>query len=186
MKVLKFKRFASVEACERAAALKIYMESFPASERRPVTDLVARAERGDVEFWLAMDDGDVAGIATLWRLPASRWAYVEHLAVSPTLRGSGLGVQMVRWLAERAGVPVVLEAEPRESGELARRRIGFYERLGFKAHHEFAYVQPPYAPELPEVPLTLLTLGSDAPPLEALAKELRERVYCVAGFGEES
>ena len=43
------------------------------------------------------------------------------------------------------GRPVILEAEPPELNETARRRVAFYERLGFNLNpHE--YYQPPYKP----------------------------------------
>lgn len=53
--------------------------------------------------------------------------------------------------------PVILEAEPPELNETARRRVAFYERLGYKLNpHE--YYQPPY--KLGGKPLRLVIMSA--------------------------
>ena len=194
MKITKFKKIVPRTAASAAAAdapaaevcaagdamaqvKEIYMEAFPESERRDWADLVARVASGQIECHAAMDAGRVAAFVTVWRLPRTGWAYIEHLAVSSAMRGSGLGAEVMRALQQGLSCPVVLEVEPATDGEMARRRIGFYERLGFTAHHDHHYVQPPYSPGLPQVPLTLMTWGHPTPPLDELHSELLAQVY---------
>lgn len=177
MKLIEFKNFSSCTTAQRERAEEIYLASFPACERRPVADLRERIMAGEIECVVAMAGERAAGFATVWRLPRAGWAYVEHLAVDAELRGAGLGSAIIRRLQCALGCPIVLEVEPWSQGAAARRRIGFYERLGFTAHHAHPYVQPPYAPGLPAVPLTLMTWGRADAPLAELAAELRARVY---------
>ncbi|MGP0578857.1 GNAT family N-acetyltransferase [Paenibacillus peoriae] len=67
--------------------------------------------------------------------------FVEHIAVDSAIRGGGLGKELMSKFISQSDKPVVLEVEP-PVDEWTRRRIGFYERLGFHLNH-FDYVQPP-------------------------------------------
>ena len=155
----------------------IYSASFPVEEQRPWESLLVKVADGEISLYVAMADGAVAGMATAWHLDGFR--YIEHLAVDPRLRGHGLGADVVRRLLSADSLPVVLEVEPLGFSAMAQRRISFYERLGFTAHHGYCYVQPPYTPDLPSVSLTLMTAGEGVPDLDAVTAQLHSRVYGV-------
>lgn len=155
----------------------IYCSAFPVDEQRPWTSLLNKVAAGEILLYVALVGEDVAGMATIWHLDGFR--YIEHLAVDQSLRGHGLGADMVRWLLSAESSPVVLEAEPRGLSAMAARRIGFYERLGFTAHHDYNYIQPPYTPDSANVPLTLMTAGEPVPDLDAVTLSLYSRVYGV-------
>ena len=151
----------------------LYETSFPPEERRPWGAFAGLPP--EFGFYAILGGSGPLGMLTLWQLDG--FAYIEHFAVFPRLRGAGIGSMVLSAAAGIAGErPLVLEAEPEESGATARRRIGFYRRNGFTAHGGFSYVQPPYAEGLPSVPLTLLTRGRVAD-LAAVARELHSRVY---------
>lgn len=144
---------------------KLYEAAFPPEERRTWAPrpegLRLRVARGD--------DGSFLGFVTTWQLPDDV-TYVEHLATLPSLRGQGIGGRIIDDLPER----VVLEVELPETEE-ARRRIGFYERHGFTAATEQEYIQPPYGPDLPSVPMLIMYRG-DVDTIEA-AHHLHRIVY---------
>lgn len=154
----------------------LYIESFPPEERRPWSNILHLADNDPrFTFHVISHDGIPAGLITIWNLGLAR--YVEHFAISPSMRGRGIGREAISKVITASGAPVVLEVEPASSGELARRRISFYTRAGLTAHHTFSYIQPPYAPGLPEVPLTLMT---SAPlPLLRLSSILHKEIYGV-------
>ncbi len=154
----------------------VYIESFPPEERRQWADVLDRADN-DPRFNLysIISDGSPAGLITVWDLGTAR--YVEHFAVAPSMRGSGIGREVIEKFIAMPGAPVVLEVEPLHTGETARKRINFYTRAGMTAHHTFNYIQPPYAPGLPSVPLTLMT--SSPLPLPDIATLLHREVYGV-------
>ena len=78
---------------------------------------------------------------------------MEHFAIISAMRGGGLGGEAIRNFVAADPMPVILEVEPSGSNDMADRRIAFYERCGFTGHRDFEYIQPPYSPGLPEVPL---------------------------------
>lgn len=158
---------------------RIYHEAFPPEERRHWDDIVrmSLSDGFPLEFLTVMYRGKEAGLITCWRF--KDFDYVEHFAIDPSLRGRGVGAAAIEALAamsDARGVPVVLEVELPDAGHDARRRIGFYERCGFTAHRDFKYVQPPYAPGLPEVDLMLMTSGP-ALDLDKAAEVLHREVY---------
>ena len=167
---LKLVDSASVPAGMEA----IYMASFPAEERREWADITARAKK-DLRFCFLtiMRDDSPVGFMTVWNLGIA--LYVEHFAVDPSQRGKGIGMEAIKQLAACSPLPLILEVEPENTGETARRRIAFYTRAGFTAHHSYPYVQPPYGPDLPPVALTLMTTAPI--PLDEISSMLRKVVY---------
>lgn len=153
----------------------IYVESFPPEERRPWPQLLERAFDDSDSFILyAITDGDiVAGLVTVWHLQAAR--YIEHFAIALEYRGKGTGTSVLAMLVSMSPLPMLLEVEPAATGDTARRRIDFYRRNGFIGHPDFDYIQPPYAPGLPAVPLMLMTTGKVN--LQSAATELFSTVY---------
>ncbi len=153
----------------------LYLNSFPPEERRPWQQLLRLIDTDPRFSFLTVTSGDtVAGFITLWNL--GEVMYVEHFAILPSLRGGGIGSQAVRTLINTTSIPVILEVEPASSGEMARRRINFYSRSGLIPHHDFHYLQPPYSPGLPSVPLTLMTSSPDVD-LTSASKIIHRVVY---------
>lgn len=135
---------------------KIYEEAFPEIERRTFSNLCAAFERFPyVGLHLISEADAVVGFIIYWEF--SEFVYVEYFAISEELRGRGLGKKSFREFAERQAKPIVIEVELPES-DLACRRIGFYQRLGFTLQ-DVEYIQPPYHPDLPDLPLNLMTYG---------------------------
>ena len=141
--------------------LRLYTDSFPEEERRPYADTADLANfilsNGDRFHILAAREADrFVGFITYWQFPD--YIYGEHFAIIPEMRGRNIGAHMMRHLLDNVSHNMILEVELPET-EIARRRIGFYERLGFTPHPEIPYIQPPYSPGLQELPLMLMTHG---------------------------
>ena len=152
---------------------EIMLEAFPPAERRsrPGMDKIM----ADPSFTLTpLRDhaGKPAAFLTSWRL--ADFCYVEHFAVSAGLRGQGVSGQMLRDFLKKAVGPVVLEAEPPEN-ETARRRIGFYQRFGFHLNG-YPYLQPPLQPDIPSVPLRIMSWPAPLSPAEF--ESVRQALYC--------
>lgn len=121
-----------------AEAWELYENSFPACERwngndydRAFTDPLFEADA--IRY-----DGRFAGILFHWK--GDGFHYVEHLAVSPLLRGQNIGSRALEAFCE--GRRVILEIDPPED-EISIRRLRFYERLGFAANPH-AYIHPSF------------------------------------------
>lgn len=118
-----------------------YTESFPEVERRDfslVRNLV-KDESRFVVYALSKEDRYV-GFITGWLFDG--YTYVEHFAIDPAARNGGIGAEAMKQFLAFCGTPVVLEVEM-PTDEMSKRRIGFYERLGFKLDNH-VYQQPPY------------------------------------------
>lgn len=140
-----------------SALRDIYMEAFPPEERRTFEDI--RSKHADPSHPLSVlcifRDGTVVGMLSWWQLPG--FAYIEHFAVSSSLRGGGTGSRALSAFIAAVSIPVVLEVERPGANAMADRRIGFYRRNGFVPLSDYDYVQPPYSPSLPAVPLLLMS-----------------------------
>lgn len=155
---------------------EIYLEAFPPEERRPWCDILNKIDSVGSPFSLTvirLGDRPV-GLITAWTF--ERFVYIEHFAIDPTLRGKQLGSRALKRFCGEQKLPVVLEVEPSSLSNQARRRIRFYERMGFHAFPHFHYIQPPYAPGLPEVELMLMSNSPDIA-LEDVKSKLHSEVY---------
>lgn len=170
--ILRFIPFRSSEDRGWDDAMRLYLAAFPAKERR--TAELHLCALDDPLFtadgiWL---DDRFAGILYHWECGDSR--YIEHLAVSPELRGRHLGSQILA--AFCTARRVILEIEPPED-EISIRRLGFYERAGFVRNPQ-QYVHPSYAQPFEAHPLVLMSYPDALSDDEArvLADFVREKV----------
>ncbi|ANF97720.1 GNAT family N-acetyltransferase [Paenibacillus bovis] len=118
----------------------IMAQSFPVTEYRTYEE--QQKLLADPRYRLLTEtneQGDIIAFLAGWELETVR--YVENIAVSPHIRGGGIGKRLMERFLSLSGMPVVLEVEPPED-ELQQRRIGFYERLGFHLE-DYMYMQPP-------------------------------------------
>lgn len=146
--------------------------SFPTSERR--------SYRGHLEEFtsarfnsLCLRKEKLNGFINYWDF--GEFVYIEHFAVQPELRGQGIGAAIIRELCSRAGGrTMVLEAEPYDSGELAKRRIAFYERQGFVVN-EYEYIQPAIAKG--EEPIPLIIMSSPRALSKTEYEAIRDAIY---------
>lgn len=160
---------------------KTYTESFPEVERRDfslVHDLVMN-EPKFVIYALSRDDQYV-GFITGWHFEG--YTYAEHFAIDPAARNGGIGAEAMKQFLAFCGMPVVLEVEM-PTDEMSKRRIGFYERLGFTLDNH-VYHQPPYREGGEWLEMRLMTYGrfNLQESFEQVKKCLHTHVYGVNGL----
>lgn len=165
--------------------VELYCSAFPVCERRnwlSVEDVSNFANAHPAFNIRVLKDceNSFAGFLTWWQLLDVN--YIEHFAISDSMRGKGLGTKALTDFMKETGNEVLLEVERPEAGEQAQHRIGFYQRLGFVAHPEIDYNQPPYSPENISTPLLLMTHGNvQIPNVDCdLLQILRKEVYGVS------
>lgn len=173
--------FSKLEMNDYPSFLKLYNEAFPADERREYRDERHLAEfikmkGGKFDAFVAKDGDFFIGFMSYWRF--EKYVYVEHFAVVPEQRGRNIGKLMLNHLFKEVGENVIGEVEMPDT-EIACRRIGFYERNGFRVRKEFVYMQPPYDPSKKPVPMLIITHGNvDLHNMDSISDMLRE-VYNV-------
>jgi len=136
---MDFKQIGPVSPAFKAV-WKIYLSSFPPEERRSLAK--QRKIFDDTRYSLiaAYNKGQLVGLISSWDF--DDFVFVEHLAVKARLRCRGHGTEMLKRHIEKSGRPTVLEIE-RPDTKIAKRRIHFYDRIGFKVN-EYDYSHPPY------------------------------------------
>lgn len=152
----------------------IYSESFPDNEKRNRTAQWELFRRKEYHVNCIYREDALAGFVCFWDI--GNYVFVEHLAVSGNKRGDGLGAQLMTQLIN-SGTPLVLEVEPPHD-EISKRRIGFYERLGFHLNHYY-HVQPPLQEGFEPVELLLMSYPNALSPNDTLYIEgqLQKVVY---------
>lgn len=159
---------------------KIMEASFPESERRTHAGQKALLDNPHYRLIKEADENNkLMAFLAVWEFP--RFRFVEHIAVDPVIRGGGLGGKLMTAYIAESETPVLLEVEPPDT-ELAGRRIGFYERLGFHLNH-YPYVQPPLQKGQQDLPLHLMSYPQPLTEDEfAACKEiLYTKVYKIIG-----
>jgi GNAT superfamily N-acetyltransferase len=113
----------------------LLVPSFPAAELKPLRAMEAMIQDGCYEPLVLEEKGEIIGTCFLW-LGVPGWALLDYLSVDEKQRGLGAGAEMLKLLGERYADWVILaEAENPDfapDGEMAKRRLGFYTRNGWK------------------------------------------------------
>lgn len=165
-----------VEDRDKAFVEELYVESFPHSERRPVERMWKLYYDNSTSFKISVveDEGKLVGFITYWDLDG--FLYAEHFAISSTLRNGGFGTKVIEWLIDSVDMPIVLEAEL-PTTILSERRIGFYQRMGFKLWERVQYQQPSYHNDDNTVPMKLMSYGNIN--VEENLIDIRSKLYSV-------
>jgi len=160
---------------EIAFVENLYIESFPPSERRPV-DKMLELFKGDSPFIISItiEEDLIVGFLTYWDL--GDFTFVEHFSISPELRNEGYGRKVIELFIKEMNKPILLEVEL-PTTILSERRIGFYQRLGFKLWKNVQYQQPAYDIEVGAIPMKLMTYGKLN--IEMDLAKIREKVYSI-------
>lgn len=130
-----------------APAMELYRASFPPHEQRQRASQKSILSHPDYHFLVLTEQDAAAGILLTW--DTARFRYVEHFAVSPTLRGRSFGSRALQAWADGADTPVILEIDPLTT-DIAVRRKGLYERLGFTVN-PFPHMHPLITTALPDM-----------------------------------
>ncbi len=150
---LNFKRIREPQDKLFRQMWDIYIDSFPKNERRSL-DYQQQTMLNDAFHCEAILEGDeLIGILWWWSFDGVR--FIEHLATRSDVRGGGYGAKILNEFIARDQSVIILEVEHPEC-QLSRRRIGFYERLGFhlNAHH---YSHPSYWQDGTRVELLIMS-----------------------------
>lgn len=156
---------------------KIYIESFPPNERRLISKFKQIMDESDsFTVNILMEDDKQVGFITYWTFDS--FVFAEHFAINSEYRNGGFGKKALAALFEQIKLPLIIEVElPLE--EMAKRRISFYERSGFKPWHEIPYKQPPYNDGDTPPGLLLMSYGNIDLELnqDEIIKQIHSKVY---------
>ena len=155
---------------------KLLHESFPIEERRDDAEQRENTDHNPLftPYLIVSElNGEQTnvGIITTWSF--NGFHYLEHLATSPQVRNQGFGSQIMEMIKKELKGLIVLEVEE-PLDELTKRRVGFYQRNGFKLCDK-NYIQPAYRPDGESVPLKIMFYGTDN--LDADFDKIKRTIY---------
>lgn len=153
---------------------KLYLESFPRNERRPISeelDLIANNEIFSAD--IILDNEQPVGLLTYWLLDG--FVYVEHFAIKPECRSKGYGRIALDNFKNNLSQPIILEVELPDT-EIAVKRIKFYESLNFRLWN-VDYLQPPYEAEFAPFPLKIMSHGQIDIENQAVYQNVKDNIY---------
>ncbi len=133
-------------------AKNLFENAFPVEER-PDFEILQERNPNLFHFHIITYHGKPIGILSYWDF--EDFIYIEHFAISDIVRNQGLGKEILTQFLTSHLKQIVMEVEP-PIQEMARRRIGFYKRLGF-LDNEFEYQQPPYRGNLEFLSMKILS-----------------------------
>ena len=172
---IRFHTIQDTSDCYWPMFLETYTQSFPINEQRPeesIIQLLSEEKRFRV-MAIVDETYSFLGLLTCWTFV--NFIYIEHFALSPTLRSHGYGSIALGTFIKQNNLPIVLEVEL-PTDEQAKRRIQFYQRRGLSLY-DYNYIQPPYTPNRLSVPMRLMgTLSTDIS-LSHVTKTLHREVY---------
>lgn len=159
-------------------AENLLIAAFPKEERRELSMQREYTDR-KTHFHnnILLVNKKPVGFISYWNF--GLFYYVEHFAIDVTQRNSGYGQMVINALKEKLQGPIVLEVELPED-ETSKRRIGFYQRLGFRLWKK-EYQQPPYRNGESYLPMQLMVQGDlkSETDFELIKKQLYKEVYNV-------
>lgn len=149
-----------------------YTTTFPVDEQRDKEQFAGLFSNPKVRFMSVVHESEAVGYLILWEL--SSFVFVEHFEVFEAFRSKKLGSHIMAHLLETYP-RIILEIEPEDLGEDAKRRHSFYQRNGFSLV-DSTYIQPSYGEGKQSLHLWLLANYSPEN-IEDLKSEICDTVY---------
>ncbi len=169
-----------IDEPEFLRALKICERVFPESNRLKLANLEKLISDPSFKFYGIYCNGIVAGVITTWEF--NDFLYVEYFVVDRNFRSMGIGSTVMKQFLTGVHKKVVLEVEPPHT-LVAKQRIDFYKRLGFRLCPRH-YDQPPYDNEKEWVAMMLMSFPEPIGPeeFEHIKKKIYRKVYNLSEY----
>lgn len=111
----------------------LYLQAFPAGERKPFSKIVSMAKEGRTDLWIIRRGGRFAGFASTVNSPDL--VLLDYFAVCKSLRGQGVGSAALKAILDRyapGGVLVEIESTriPSDNRQERENRKRFYVNCG--------------------------------------------------------
>ena len=112
----------------------LFLSAFPKAEQAPMSFLLQRAKKENIDFTAYYDNDIFAGFS--YTVTQKDLTYVLYLAVSANSRSKGYGTQIMSHIKSlnpnnRIILNIEAQDETAENNEQRKRRKIFYERIGY-------------------------------------------------------
>lgn len=141
------------------AIYKIMEQAFPYRERRDKKAQKELFKLSQYEVYGWLENNQLCAFLAAWDLGEIRFG--EHLAVNESYRNHCIGKQLFQAYEALDKRPLIFEVELPDT-EMAKRRIGFYERMGYHYYGDIPYYQGTFHNEQDALPLRLMMNADNA------------------------
>lgn len=149
-----------------------YCHAFPKDERRNQKQFLALFTNPNVKFFEITNQEESVGYLITWKFP--EFYFIEHFEIFEGYRGSNLGSTVLHDFA-LLHPKLILETEPENLNETARRRVQFYKKSNFSVIDEH-YIQPPYDEN--KQPLNLFLMSNfKVADVQKVTQDIHQVVY---------
>ena len=132
---------------------ELYQSSFRSEMRRSKKEQEQLIQDPTYNYDIFIHGETFIGFLLWWDFEALR--YIEHFATAPLARNKGYGKSILQDFMTQTEKPILLEVEL-EKTTLDKRRVKFYERLGFKLNQHY-YELPTFQEDEKALQLLLMT-----------------------------
>lgn len=153
---MDFIRINSKEDKHFDDVMKIYQASFPIFEQRTLKTQIEALENEMYYCTIICENGMLIGLIFYWKY--GKYTYIEHLAISPNLRGKNYGSKILKAFCEDNKHTILEIDNPID--EISIKRLNFYSKLGFKLQ-DFQHIHPPYRQEYDGHNLKIMSFNRD-------------------------
>ena len=159
--MIRFSRITSSTHPFFADAFDLYAQSFPIHEQRLSKSQQNILSHPQYHCDAVLEDDTFCGILFSWEIGSL--TYIEHFAVSPSLRGQGTGSRILGEFLKTHPL-TVLEIDPPQD-DISIRREKFYQRLGLVSN-DVSHYHPPYRPQTAPHKLVVMSYPRTLSPAE--------------------
>lgn len=119
---------------------KLYSISFPVFEQRTEEQQENAFSCLNYHLTAYREEGAFIGFISYWKFRT--YIYIEHFAITRTLRGKGYGSKILKDFISQTSKVVLLEIDP-ITDEISEARLKFYLKSGFY-RNSYSHIHPPY------------------------------------------
>lgn len=119
---------------------QILSNNFPTKEIKEYNYMKDTFHAGLYQVLTLKDNDQIVGIMSFYQ--HDNFRFIDYFAIDGSLKGKGMGSEMLRYFINLDDKMVILEVEHPED-EQSKRRIAFYQRNGLYLNDQFEYFVPP-------------------------------------------
>ncbi|MCD8418041.1 GNAT family N-acetyltransferase [Tenacibaculum finnmarkense genomovar finnmarkense] len=130
----KIKRLKNIYDTYFSEAWKLYQEAFPVEERRLLETQINILKNSIYHFDVILHQNKFIGFLLWWNFETLN--FIDHFATVSAHRNKGFGKKIIENFIKNNQKLVLLEVELPDT-EINKRRIQFYERVGFHLNSHY-------------------------------------------------
>jgi ribosomal protein S18 acetylase RimI-like enzyme len=133
--------------------IKLYMNSFPAVERRPIEKLNEMVKNDEkYHLYIVKADNSIIGFALVCELPDEKVALLDYMVINDSFQRKGIGSKLLQYcidsMQSKDFLGLLLEiqienVDDSDEQKIRKDRIHFYKKFGAKTFENVEYYIPP-------------------------------------------